>query len=218
MLNVSSKTITRRRNELNITVEEIYTILSNDELDHVILSIKEQQPNARQVIIMGALKGRGIKIKKQRLRESLRRIDPFGITACWAEIIPPQTVLRSFLNAIENYGIPSRVCGNRGGENVTVAEWMLINKGLNRGSYIGGQSVHNQEIERLWQYYNMDIENEIDLFCLHFVFQSRIEVALEEFTHNIVNLNDYGIDWEGPLSEPEFEQVNINEVSNILNS
>ena len=101
----------------------------------------------------------------------------------------------------------------------------------------------------LEEYYNMDIENEIDLFCLHFVFQSRIEVALEEFTRswnnyklrtesnftsrqlfinraiqnssvldNIVNLNDYGIDWEGPSSEPEFEQVNINEVSNILNS
>ncbi|RHZ75188.1 hypothetical protein Glove_217g263 [Diversispora epigaea] len=59
---------------LNV-IEEIYTILSNDELDHVILSIKEQQPNTEQVIIMGALK------------ESLRRIDPFGITACWAEII-----------------------------------------------------------------------------------------------------------------------------------
>ncbi|CAG8513203.1 3115_t:CDS:2 [Diversispora eburnea] len=102
------------------------------------------------------------------------------------------------------------------------------------------------------EYYNMDPENKIDLFCLHFVFQSQIEVTLKEFTcswnnhklqtknnftpqqlfirgaiqnrivldsiDNIVNLNNYGIDWKGPLSEPEFEQVNINEISNILNS
>ncbi|RHZ84383.1 hypothetical protein Glove_82g4 [Diversispora epigaea] len=156
MLNVSSKTITRRRNELNIKVEKIYTILSNDELDCA-------------------------------LKESLRRIDPFGITACYAEIIPRrkyqvsgpnvlwhidrnhkliywkfvihgaidsysriitylhcstnnqvQTVLKSFLNAIENYGVPSKVCGNCGGENVAVAEWMLISKELDCGSYIGG--------------------------------------------------------------------------------
>jgi hypothetical protein len=54
-----------------------------------------------------------------------------------------QTVLRFFLNAIENYGIPSRVRGDRRGENVAVAEWMLINKRLDCGSYIGGQSVYN---------------------------------------------------------------------------
>jgi hypothetical protein len=31
---------------------------------------------------MGALKGQGIRVKRQRLRESLRRIDPFGIAIC----------------------------------------------------------------------------------------------------------------------------------------
>lgn len=112
-----------------------------------------------------------------------------------------QTVFNLFWRATRQYGIPSRVRSDKGGENVMICHFMVSQRGIGRGSHIAGSSAHNQRIERLWRdvyrcvastyhglfYYMeemhmMDPENELDLFVLHCVFLPVINQSLEFFT------------------------------------
>ena len=96
-----------------------------------------------------------------------------------------ESVLELFLKAVQAYGNPLRVRGDRGVENTQVADYMISQGGSCRNCFICGQSVHNQRIERLWRdlytgctviyyrlfYYMEDIkildpDNHLGLFCL----------------------------------------------------
>jgi len=54
----------------------------------------------------------------------------------WAE-----TVLNLFKQATARYGIPSRVRGDRGRENIEVATFMIMKNSCHRGSFIWGRYV-----------------------------------------------------------------------------
>ena len=105
-----------------------------------------------------------------------------------------------FLQAIQRYGLPSRVRCDQGCENILVAQHMLRHRGSERRSVLVGSSVHNQRIERLWRdmhrcvtvtFYRLfyyleyhDLLNPIDdvhIFALQYIFLPRINKSLLEF-------------------------------------
>ena len=67
------------------------------------------------------------------------------------------------------FGIPSRVCTNKGKENALVLERMIELRGPNRGSYLTGSSIRNQRIERLWK----DVWNTV---CSEFYYTFKLDL------------------------------------------
>ena len=173
------------------------------------------------------------------------------------------TVFSAFKDAINDYGVPSRVRSDKGGENILVCQYMVAIRGLNRGSHIAGSSLHNQRIERIWRdvyrcvcatyeiFYSLeavgvlDPDCEMDLFILHCLYQPLISHSLKEFCnawnshplrtehnwspkriwlssmisqdHDLedvepdVDLEEYGINYGGPLPEEELNAVSVPE-------
>ena len=110
------------------------------------------------------------------------------------------SVYDSFLQAVQQFGLPSRVRSDQGRENVLVAQHMLEHRGDGRGSIITGMSTHNQRIERFWRdlhrcviktfyrlFYHMEMIglldpiHEVHLFALHYVYIPRINSSLRQF-------------------------------------
>ncbi|XP_032366181.1 uncharacterized protein LOC116684911 [Etheostoma spectabile] len=119
------------------------------------------------------------------------------------------TVMDCFMHGVTRFGMPSRVRTDYGGENTSV--WLMMNilRGSERGSALRGRSTHNQRIERLWGdvwrgltnvYYDLfnflesdgvvDIDNEMHLWALHYVYLPRLNRDIVAF---VQQWNNHGL-------------------------
>ena len=77
LLHVSTRTIERRLAEYGISARSFSTI-TDEELDSVVMEIKTFYPNCGSKSLAGYLASRNVKVPRERLRQSLQRVDPVG--------------------------------------------------------------------------------------------------------------------------------------------
>ena len=77
MFVVSVHTLLRRRKEYGMPVgQDCYSRISDDILDDAISKILQGHPHLGELMLTGALKSNGIIIQRQRLRDTVMRVDP----------------------------------------------------------------------------------------------------------------------------------------------
>lgn len=268
-----------------------WTEITDQALDEMILKIKNEHPLCGEVSIIGFLRAKMVIVQRQRIRESIHRVDPTNAflrwihqNRRWVYSVPgpnslwhndgvhklihwgliihccidgysrlatsllcasnnlPETALAGFLSGVEQYGLPSRVRGDRGGENKDILLYMRRQQGYD-GAYIQGPSVHNQRIERLNYDTNhcvlsyfidlflfmeehgvLDRSSELDLYSLHYVFIPRIQRSLNEFregwNHHPLstagNKSPYQLWIEGMMDKSKEEQRGVRTYLNSL--
>ena len=248
LLGVSRTTLWRRLTELGLHFKK-YSSISDSDLDSNVREIQHNSPNVGISLLQGYLQSRGVIVQRQRIRQSVLRVNPIATLSRWQQVVSRRcysvpgpnslwhidghhslvrwrfvvhgaidgfsrmitylscstnnrasTVMELFRKSITEFGIPSRVRSDKGGENVLVCQFMVAHRGPGRGSHIAGSSVHNQRIERLWRdvyrcvcstfhevfYYLeaqglLDPDDDCDLFVLHCVFLPAINHHLSTF-------------------------------------
>ena len=149
------------------------------------------------------------------------------------------TVLEAFLERTSMFGVPVHVRSDYGGKNMQVWGYMLSSFN-DPTSIITGSSVHNKRIEWMWRDITrvsstyiavftaleaeslLDAINEVDLFCLHYVFIPQINKSLSDFqggwnSHPLsteANRTPMQLYVEGLLASGECSRSTIQQFSN----
>eukprot|EP00794_Sanderia_malayensis_P001180 gene1180-551_t len=168
LLGVSVSTVKRRKNEYGLPSQTEKTFITDPELDIAIHRITTRNPRLGIVMIQGELRSCDVWVPRDRIRESLLRMDPVNVLfrktqpvkrRQYKENIIHGSLQRQdsrdvkclFLNAIAEYGWPHRIRTDKGGENCLVGRLMQERRSeKNPTPHCVGSSVHNQRIERLW--------------------------------------------------------------------
>ena len=78
ILGVSVRTVRRRMSVYDLSVRELYSQLTDQQLDEIVMEVQNQFPTCGNRQMQGHLLARGLRVQQHRIRESQRRIDPCG--------------------------------------------------------------------------------------------------------------------------------------------
>uniref|UniRef100_A0A672M9U9 Resolvase HTH domain-containing protein n=1 Tax=Sinocyclocheilus grahami TaxID=75366 RepID=A0A672M9U9_SINGR len=192
ILGVSQSTIFRRMRDLGLSVKTMYSTISDNELDNVILAIKKRLPNAGYRMIKGCLQADRHRVQWNRIKESMHRVNAPGILERMTWVYCQEVI---FCSKIE------RLCLEEGGLldlsdslHVFFAHYVLGQNGLTPNQlWIMGHMHHSSgDDEENFQTFDSVTEDDVG------VHECPLTPALMEMVKSIFNplatSNCYGRD------------------------
>eukprot|EP00794_Sanderia_malayensis_P014819 gene14819-16359_t len=76
LLGISVRTLWHKRQLFQNFMDMEFNDMSNDELDGVVAETIRISPSSGETMVAGALRSRGIKVQRWRIRDSMKRVDP----------------------------------------------------------------------------------------------------------------------------------------------
>lgn len=87
ILSVSLSTVRRRMHQYRLSINSLYSIITDQDLDILVADIKQQFPNCGYRLMHGHLLRQGHRITQARVREVLHRVDPEGVVIRWTSAV-----------------------------------------------------------------------------------------------------------------------------------
>eukprot|EP00112_Aurelia_sp_Birch-Aquarium-sp1_P015574 Seg3465.5 transcript_id=Seg3465.5/GoldUCD/mRNA.D3Y31 product="hypothetical protein" protein_id=Seg3465.5/GoldUCD/D3Y31 len=79
ILGVTTQTLRNRRRHFGMELgSERYSVISDNELDHEIADILQVSPEIGERCMIGALRSRGFRLQRWRVRDAIMRVDPIS--------------------------------------------------------------------------------------------------------------------------------------------
>lgn len=86
MMGVSTRTIFRKMNDFGLSISELYSSITDEELDNLVRAIKDDMPVAGYRMVRGRLLSLGMCVQWQRIAASMHRVDSIGILSRLASL------------------------------------------------------------------------------------------------------------------------------------
>ncbi|XP_041860719.1 uncharacterized protein LOC121652157 isoform X2 [Melanotaenia boesemani] len=203
-------------------VHDLLTPLDDKDLDEKVTQILQHQPNCGYKMMLGHLNAQGIHIQRQRVQDSMRRVDPHGVLLRTLQLNPQRR---------RRYSVPApnslwHIDGNH--------KLIRIER-LWRDVYVGVLDLFYTIFNNLETEGFLNPDNEVHLYALHLCFVPHIQKHLDVFKYgwnchrlstegNLSPLQlwthherdaqqepvqvdvEYGVDWTGP---PGYRQQDV---------
>lgn len=109
-IGVSRFTLHRRWQESGLPDIRTFTSISDDQLDIVILRVKNELPHIGERLVLGYLHRIGIFVPRERVRLSIHRVDPINTALRWNKTISRRTYSVPGPNSIWHIGMIMSKC------------------------------------------------------------------------------------------------------------
>ncbi|XP_052258563.1 uncharacterized protein LOC127863221 [Dreissena polymorpha] len=87
LLHVSDSSVKRRLRSFGLKLRQTYSVLSNNALDDLVGEVTQGNPSLGQRMVQGLLQSRGHRVQRQRVADSLIRVDAAAVALRWCHSI-----------------------------------------------------------------------------------------------------------------------------------